>query len=388
MLAITIMHSCKKEEILKTDKAKVNHSEVLRVANSVVCENGVLVFSNWDAYYQIDSTLATYTFEEKKAWEDALNFKSQKQVFDNIATKEYAIFITPYEDKPESYFLKNPEPDHCAECYTAINDGIIEDIFDEGHYMAYTVKDISKVAFINTEGFIKIDSILYQYKGNLIKYMINGTIQDCNLLNSTNETNENLEIIVNKVPEGGEGGIGDHGDHGDPFYKMASAKSGDANSPWVLSGSCRAKCTTYVEIKGHGYPNNYEYTFQLDCKQLIITIDSQRKNGWGNWIQYHGEYNVSGMTSVTIAEGINGTQPTNPYYPDFMINFQTIHGNTNSNFFPVTINKNMVYYHGIVWTSVLSKVFYCPSYINPIHFDITADIAGGAHGITAQNNFQ
>ncbi len=88
------MHSCKKEEILKTDKAKVNHSEVLRVANSVVCENGVLVFSNWDAYYQIDSTLATYTFEEKKAWEDALNFKSQKQVFDNIATKEYAIFIT------------------------------------------------------------------------------------------------------------------------------------------------------------------------------------------------------------------------------------------------------------------------------------------------------
>ncbi len=94
MLAITIMHSCKKEEILKTDKAKVNHSEVLRVANSVVCENGVLVFSNWDAYYQIDSTLATYTFEEKKAWEDALNFKSQKQVFDNIATKEYAIFIT------------------------------------------------------------------------------------------------------------------------------------------------------------------------------------------------------------------------------------------------------------------------------------------------------
>ena len=396
MLLITSIGCNKNKEIIKTDEANVNHSEVLRVANNVVCEDGVLVFSNWDVYYQMDSALSTYTFEEKKAWEDALSFKSQKQIFDNIAAKEYDIFITPYENMPESYFQENPEPDHCAEYYVTINNGMIKDVYDEGHYMDYTVKDISKVAFINAEGFIKIDSILYQYKGDLIKYMINGSIQDCDLLNSTNESDEDLDIIVAKVPEGGTGG--EHGGDGDdnggnydgPFYKKGFFVPKD----WVTSasGKCRAKCSTFVEIKGHGSPNMYEYTFQLDCKPLIFTLESQQKNGWGNWHMYHGEYNVSGMTSITISEGTGALNnpPTNPqpYYPDFMINFQTIHGNTGSNYFPVTVSKNMVYYNGIVWTSAISRVFWCPANINPIHFDITADIAGGSSGITVQNTWQ
>jgi len=221
---------------------------------------------------------------------------------------------------------------------------------------------------------------------NLLNYC---SLASCGLLNSTNKTNKKLGIFVNKILEGSKEGD-DPPNLEDPFYKKAYTHPKD----WTKDESkkFRVNCTTSVEILGHGAPNMFEYTFQLDCKPLVIILESQRKNGWGNWINYHGEYNVSGLAGVIIEEGTGGIgqPPTNtqPYYPDFMLNFQTIHGNTGSTFFPKTLNQNMVYYNGIVWTSVISKVFYCPANINPIHYDITADIAGGVHGIHVHNIFQ
>lgn len=371
---IIFITSCNKNiEDTSQYKSEINYPSLKVDPHNVLCDDGVLIFPSWSVFYEIRSIISEYTFEEKEDWENSLNFKSQEYIFTDIALKEYKLTITPYEDVTESYFIEHPEPDHCEEYIEAQELEIIEELYDDGKYINYTVKDLGMVSCINERGFVIIDSVLYQFIGDKKKQMVNGTVEDCDLLNSTNESNPSLGIYVRDNPELEE--------PEGKFFKSASTISN-----WVYSGnSARASCATYVKVEGFGWFNTVEYTSQLKCGLLGITLNSQRKNGWGTWIQYHGDYNISGATQVEVLEGYP-SGPTNPNYEgQFLLSFQSIHGSTNS--FPVTRYVNMPHFTGTIWPSTISKVFWCYSNINPIHFEVRTDIAGGASGIAITSNF-
>jgi len=272
------------EKINPEHDNKTANTDVIEIS-SIKCDNGILIFSDYEKLIEYESSTNLMDFNELTKLEIGLGFESQKRIFENIAMKEYELQITPFEGKTEEEMKSIPFPGHCPEYHEAIKMGIINEINEpEGSYIDYNLTDRSMAAYLNKDGLVMIGNELYFVKGNTTKSLENATVFNGQKLIAEANYNSS-DLLDNKSIMAGT-------------YTAYIHDATDGN--WVTVGDFRTKMSATWTIKTFGANSGTNWSDRMQLYPLSIGTNSQRKNGWGNWVQYWGPQTIYGPAKMQL----------------------------------------------------------------------------------------
>lgn len=263
---ITLMNSCKKEEILNTyNSTQLNQSGI-----EVSVKHGMLVFSSMEAYQRTIEQLDKMSDVEAALWEKSIGIKTQRGIFSDIVKAENDLLITPYEglSQDELQNVLAPKSKHSELYFAYLNKGLIK-IVDPGtqdEYFDYATINPAFAKVINKDGFIAIGSTLYQFTNTEIKSKENYSIDDVQLLGVSKISNESERILVitpNSVANN----------------KVMGDFDFDMESSWGYSSSNDRRIKIRVIFNSNLTGGGTGCTANHNVNVVV-----QKKNIWGNWV--------------------------------------------------------------------------------------------------------
>lgn len=272
--------SCSKDDVNKLEVSSkeyvntiTNYYENWR--SDLRSENGILIFKSWDHFNTTNEELILMDYEEVLAFENELNFYSQRTLLDKIIFEEEKLtdqFYAPYADLSDEEITALNLTEPRTEIYlNAVDKGLItvEEDSDVAHVYHLSVVDPTAARLINLDGFIMIDNVLWQYTDSQIKYCKTCTINDIALLGKAEITSDDQNIVTFTINNGS---------------RNTCNWDGNLNKGWTDVESKRR-----ARYERHGYSStsdNCDHCFMI--VKYYLHNEAQRKR-WGKW-KYRSSY--------------------------------------------------------------------------------------------------
>ena len=311
LLFCLMTFSCEKEE---SSNLHISGESEVDLQLTVDSKNGVLIFKDDAAVKTILDELSLLTREERKHWEDQLDFESQLRIFGNIVDAELAI-DEPYEAMTELERQNAPAPpEHSDLYYKYLDQGMIKVIgdSDDPDYESYdyTICFPYMASVVNADGIFIVGKTIYQLTSTSIKIWENGNIEDLQKLKTTEVSTD--DITIESLNNGEKGAF-------NPNPKTSN---------WIYDVPKRAKLEEYFSSwQYYGDGSVWQY-------QHWVHVRTEKKNIWGNYKLYWTTMHLRGYTNTDFDWHYPGDSPqTIHFYADYPSNYPSWDIQTIYNFY-------------------------------------------------------
>ncbi|MFA5816249.1 MAG: hypothetical protein WC865_11565 [Bacteroidales bacterium] len=293
LLIISAMISCTKDG--SSDKKSDPQILISKSESALSTKNGMLLFNSFKELNKKANELNASNDEVLKKFESSMGIKTPAGMFRAVLFSEDSLsnyyFNLPV--KEQDYWKKQPQK-HSEKYDMALSQGLIKIIKekDGSEYFDLNLSQNSFATVLNAEGFVQVDTMIFQFTPTAIKMIKNGDFNLVDKLKSINTDYEDSWIIVEKMKS----------DTRLKYGMINSWTVGNLESNWIITD--RNIFNTPIKrirawIDGHSEPYG---SYSESCAQYIrgtyvLRAEAMKKNFWGTWI--YGDYNPSYSVSST-----------------------------------------------------------------------------------------
>ncbi|MBE9468026.1 MAG: hypothetical protein IMY72_06855 [Bacteroidetes bacterium] len=359
LISIIFFNSCQKEEILKTQEQKTVSPQ-----NNIRVVKGMLIFKNQQVFQQ---TLTNPKFNNRifrEEWGKNIGFTSQASIYDKINDEEIKLENKLFGKYDENLSLKELSDlgvkiGHTEIYNKYLKKGLIKENKETDGSQSFDLTLKENENFVNEDGLLMIDSVIYLYQKNEIKILTDGNLGKIDLLKKTQTTNKKLNIYVLKT-------INSLNKSGNTNYNEWVNKK-----DWKHDGSKKRYCmvvygSSYLYMDGMYMKS----TFYLECKAQKKSWGRWKyKNNYmplcqvdGNWTYWYTVENENCCSDWHYATALSDNDSKSPLHYYF----------GHSNYTKFYLKPNGVWHYGSPWRFMNSI------HVNQFYFNST--FWGGSHG--------
>ena len=285
-LSFITLQSCEKKELIQEINQQEESTVEIKPVNLSDIEiiNGILVFDNMEEYEGLIGN-SEISIEELLNWENEIGFISQQSILEQALAEEdkyYEQFDpTTMTEEERAKVVKDKEAMGYTEFTKTYMDlGLLKPyIYEDIHSLELTTNSKIHHEFLNLDGMVKIDTVIYQLTAYQCKQLTDGDFDKIELLKQSTESNENQNIKI--------GNLGD---------EKADWHGYIANEQTTYSSTNNYKMITYIKLQlfDYGPGNVRDFSYYMGYKNY-------KKNFWGNWKEdSDADTHVWGIVRVTV----------------------------------------------------------------------------------------
>lgn len=301
-LSLFMIFSCSKDNDLhqaQPDK-KITPRTDFEPSVTYDFDDGYLQFESFD---DLDAFLAEVNLADPGAvndWEDNLGLISQRKIFSKAMISEDSLesYLTSLSPSQQTTVLGSGEY-HSTRLNSAITNGKLKNYTgnDASVFWDYTLVEPSVAAAVNSDGLVKVDSLLIKYSNGSFIYIAKdgdpGTIATAEAY--TDDFEDDDMKVIKLAPYNPDGP--NHPTENDPGLQPRGSCSSYATQTinfslthaWVNPTS-KKRVRAWIDgsaTSNWGSPCRYGTT----CTFFLRT-QAQKKNFWGKWV-YSSEWSPS-----------------------------------------------------------------------------------------------
>lgn len=204
VISLTIFTACEKEEKF-IEKESEAQEEISSNVHDLNFSNGMIVFKSLDEYNAVMENLTQLSNNDFEKREIKIGFISQQRILENALQEEEKYFeqYNPNEmTREEIAKILNSKKEQGYSHFTKeyIEKGILKPYeSDDISSLELTVNSWIDARFLNLDGMVKIEDIIYQFTPTQCKELKSGDFGKINILKNTTKDNPEQNIYIGNL---------------------------------------------------------------------------------------------------------------------------------------------------------------------------------------------